>query len=99
MTGENRILRVDILHDCGESLNPAMDIGQIEGGFVQGVGWLTSEELWWNDAGELQTHAPSTYKIPTCSDLAPEFNVTMLLRTPQTAKIRSTGRRRSANRH
>ena len=55
-----------------------MDIGQIEGGFVQGAGWLTSEELWWNDAGELQTHAPSTYKIPTCSDLAPEFNVTML---------------------
>ena len=78
LTGENRILRVDILHDCGESLNPAMDIGQIEGGFVQGAGWLTSEELWWNDAGELQTHAPSTYKIPTCSDLAPEFNVTML---------------------
>ena len=78
LTGENRILRVDILHDCGESLNPAMDIGQIEGGFVQGAGWLMSEELWWNDAGELQTHAPSTYKIPTCSDLAPEFNVTML---------------------
>ena len=78
LTGENRILRVDILHDCGESLNPAMDLGQIEGGFVQGAGWLTSEELWWNDAGELQTHAPSTYKIPTCSDLAPEFNVTML---------------------
>ena len=78
LTGENRILRVDILHDCGESLNPAMDIGQIEGGFVQGAGWVTSEELWWNDTGELQTHAPSTYKIPTCSDLAPEFNVTML---------------------
>jgi xanthine dehydrogenase large subunit len=78
LTGENRILRVDILHDCGDSLNPAMDLGQIEGGFVQGAGWLTSEELWWNDAGVLQTYAPSTYKIPTCSDLAPEFNVTML---------------------
>jgi len=78
LTGENRIVRVDIVHDCGDSLNPAMDLGQVEGGFVQGAGWLTSEELWWNDAGELQTHAPSTYKIPTCSDLAPEFNVTLL---------------------
>ena len=78
LTGEHRILRVDIVHDCGESLNPAMDLGQVEGGFVQGAGWLTSEELCWNDAGELQTHAPSTYKIPTCSDLAPEFNVTLL---------------------
>ena len=78
LTGENRILRVDIVHDCGEPLNPAMDLGQVEGGFVQGAGWLTSEELCWNDAGELQTHAPSTYKIPTCSDLAPEFNVTLL---------------------
>jgi len=78
LTGENRILRVDILHDCGDSLNPAMDLGQVEGGFVQGAGWLTSEELWWNAAGELQTHAPSTYKIPTCSDLAPDFRVTLL---------------------
>jgi xanthine dehydrogenase large subunit len=78
LTGENRILRVDIVHDCGDSLNPAVDLGQVEGGFVQGAGWLTAEELWWNDAGELQTHAPSTYKIPTCSDLAPEFNVTLL---------------------
>jgi xanthine dehydrogenase large subunit len=78
LTGESRILRVDIVHDCGDSLNPAVDLGQVEGGFVQGAGWLTSEELWWNDAGELQTHAPSTYKIPTCSDLAPEFNVTLL---------------------
>jgi xanthine dehydrogenase large subunit len=78
LTGENRILRVDILHDCGEPLNPAMDLGQVEGGFVQGAGWLTSEELWWNEKGELQTHAPSTYKIPTCSDLAPDFRVTLL---------------------
>jgi xanthine dehydrogenase large subunit len=78
LTGESRILRVDIVHDCGDSLNPAVDLGQVEGGFVQGAGWLTSEELFWNDAGELQTHAPSTYKIPTCSDLAPEFNVTLL---------------------
>ena len=78
LTGENRTLRVDILHDCGESLNPAMDLGQIEGGYVQGVGWLTSEELWWNERGELGTHAPSTYKIPTCSDLAPDFRVELM---------------------
>jgi len=78
LTGENRILRVDIVHDCGEPLNPAMDLGQVEGGFVQGAGWLTSEELCWNDAGELQTHAPSTYKIPTCSDLPSPFNVSLL---------------------
>jgi xanthine dehydrogenase large subunit len=78
LTGENRLLRVDIVHDCGDSLNPAVDLGQVEGGFVQGVGWLTSEELCWNDAGELTTHAPSTYKIPTCSDLAPDFRVQLL---------------------
>jgi xanthine dehydrogenase large subunit len=82
LTGENRVLRVDILHDCGDSLNPAIDIGQIEGGYVQGVGWLTSEELWWNDRGELGTHAPSTYKIPTCSDLAPDFRVELMQSNP-----------------
>jgi xanthine dehydrogenase large subunit len=73
LTGENRLLRVDILHDVGKSLNPAIDLGQIEGGFVQGVGWLTTEELWWNERGELKTHAPSTYKIPACSDRAPDM--------------------------
>ncbi len=78
LTGENRVLRVDILHDCGDSLNPAIDLGQIEGGYVQGVGWLTTEELWWNESGELGTHAPSTYKIPTCSDLAPDFRVELM---------------------
>ncbi len=72
------MLRVDILHDCGDSLNPAIDLGQIEGGYIQGVGWLTTEELWWNEAGELGTHAPSTYKIPTCSDLAPDFRVELM---------------------
>ncbi len=82
LTGENRTLRVDILHDCGDSLNPAVDRGQIEGGYVQGVGWLTSEELWWNDRGELGTHAPSTYKIPTCSDLAPDFRVELMQGSP-----------------
>ena len=78
LSGEYRILRVDILHVGGESFNPAIAMGQIEGGFVQGVGWLTSEELWWNEAGELKTHAPSTYKIPTCSDLPVDFRATML---------------------
>jgi len=75
LTGENRILRCDILHDCGASLNPALDIGQIEGGFVQGAGWLTMEELVWDAAGHLKTHAPSTYKIPACSDRPEVFNV------------------------
>jgi len=77
LTGENRILRTDILHDAGNSLNPALDIGQIEGGFVQGAGWLTTEELVWDDAGRLRTHAPSTYKIPACSDRPPVFNVAL----------------------
>jgi xanthine dehydrogenase large subunit len=77
LTGENRLLRADILHDCGKSLNPAIDMGQIEGGFIQGVGWLTSEELWWNEFGELETHAPSTYKIPTSADVPEEFHVQM----------------------
>jgi xanthine dehydrogenase large subunit len=78
LTGEYRLLRVDIVHDCGKSLNPAIDLGQIEGGFVQGAGWLTSEELWWSAEGALKTHAPSTYKIPTCSDLPVDFRVEML---------------------
>lgn len=77
LTGENRILRTDILHDAGRSLNPAIDLGQIEGGFVQGAGWLTTEELVWNDAGKLTTHAPSTYKIPACSDRPLIFNVAL----------------------
>ena len=69
------MLRVDILHDAGRSLNPAIDLGQIEGGFVQGMGWLTTEELFWNDEGQLMTHAPSTYKIPACSDRPEDFRV------------------------
>jgi len=78
LTGESRLLRVDILHDVGESLNPAIDMGQVEGGFVQGVGWLTSEELWWDDQGRLMTHAPSTYKIPTSYDWPKTFNVDLI---------------------
>ncbi len=77
LTGENRILRADILHDTGTSLNPALDIGQIEGGYVQGAGWLTTEELVWDGKGRLSTHAPSTYKIPACSDRPPVFNVAL----------------------
>ena len=77
LTGENRILRTDILHDAGSSLNPAIDIGQIEGGYVQGAGWLTMEELCWDSSGKLLTHAPSTYKIPACSDRPPVFNVAL----------------------
>ena len=74
-TGESRVLKVDILHDVGRSINPALDIGQIEGGFVQGMGWLTSEQLVWNDKGLLTTHAPSTYKIPTSGDVPAHFKV------------------------
>jgi len=77
LTGENRILRTDILHDAGKSLNPALDIGQVEGAYVQGAGWLTTEELVWDDAGRLRTHAPSTYKIPACSDRPDIFNVAL----------------------
>jgi len=82
LTGETRLLRVDILHDAGQSLNSAIDLGQIEGGFLQGVGWLTSEELWWNEHGELRTHAPSTYKIPTARDWPPQWHVQMLQGRP-----------------
>jgi xanthine dehydrogenase large subunit len=75
LTGEYHVDRVDILHDVGKSLNPAIDMGQVEGGFIQGMGWLTTEELWWDDKGQLRTHAPSTYKIPLASDVPPVFNV------------------------
>jgi len=75
LTGEHRVLRVDILHDVGTPVNPALDLGQIEGGFVQGMGWLTSEQLVWNDKGVLTTHAPSTYKIPTAGDVPAHFSV------------------------
>ncbi|MBO6806281.1 xanthine dehydrogenase molybdopterin binding subunit [Thalassospira sp.] len=75
LTGEYKVTRVDIIHDVGRSLNPAIDLGQIEGGFIQGMGWLTSEELWWDDKGSLRTHAPSTYKIPACSDRPEDFRM------------------------
>ena len=75
LTGESRVVAVDILHDVGHSINPAIDIGQIEGGFVQGMGWLTTEQLAWNDKGYLATHAPSTYKIPATGDIPAHFKV------------------------
>ena len=77
MTGEMKVTRVDILHDVGHSLNPAIDIGQIEGGFVQGMGWLTTEELVYDAKGVLRTHAPSTYKIPCASDVPEDFRITL----------------------
>jgi len=77
LTGEYQIERTDILHDVGRSLNPAIDKGQVEGAFVQGAGWLTTEELWWDGKGRLRTHAPSTYKIPLASDRPAIFNVAL----------------------
>ena len=75
LTGENKILRADILHDAGRTINPAIEIGQIEGGFVQGAGWLTMEEVKWKSNGQIITHSPSTYKIPAVSDTPEKFNV------------------------
>src|SRR5581483_3039575 len=82
LTGESRVLRVDLVEDCGASLNPAIDLGQIEGAFVQGQGWFTCEELWWDKKGRLRTVGPSTYKIPGSRDVAPVFNVRMLDNAP-----------------
>ncbi|ACC69901.1 xanthine dehydrogenase molybdopterin binding subunit [Paraburkholderia phymatum] len=75
LTGEWKLVRADVLHDAGQSINPAIDLGQVEGAFIQGMGWLTTEELWWNRDGRLMTHAPSTYKIPAVSDTPAAFNV------------------------
>jgi xanthine dehydrogenase large subunit len=82
LTGETRVLRSELLQDCGASLNPAIDLGQIEGAFVQGIGWLTSEELWWDEKGRLKTHGPSTYKIPGSRDVPPVFNARILADSP-----------------
>jgi xanthine dehydrogenase large subunit len=82
LTGEMRVLRAELLQDCGRSLNPAIDLGQIEGAFVQGMGWLTTEELWWDQEGRLRTHGPSTYKIPGSRDVPPVFNARILADAP-----------------
>jgi xanthine dehydrogenase large subunit len=78
LTGAMTLLRTDILHDAGDSINPAIDIGQIEGGYVQGVGWCTTEEIKWDSAGNLLTHSPDTYKIPTATDIPADFRVRLL---------------------
>jgi len=85
LTGEHRVLRADLVQDCGRSLNPAVDLGQIEGAFVQGLGWLTCEELWWDDGGRLRTLGPSTYKIPGSRDVPPVMNVRLLEGAPARA--------------
>jgi xanthine dehydrogenase large subunit len=82
LTGEYRLLRADIIHDVGNSINPGIDIGQIEGGYIQGVGWLTSEELKWNGDGRLLSDSPATYKIPAISDAPDVFNVRRLENQP-----------------
>ncbi len=87
LTGEWRCLRADLLYDAGNSLNSAIDIGQVEGGFIQGMGWLTTEQLYWNPQGKLTTHAPSTYKIPAISDCPPDFRVALYQNTNQADSI------------
>src|SRR5207344_2517498 len=82
LTGESRVLRAELVQDCGRSLNPAIDLGQIEGAFVQGMGWLTTEELWWDPEGRLRTFGPSTYKIPGSRDVPPIFNARILADAP-----------------
>ncbi len=85
LTGESKTLRTDILHDAGKSINPAIDIGQVEGGYIQGLGWLTSEELKWDEQGRLTSANPATYKIPTANDIPEIFNVELLDDTPNVA--------------
>jgi xanthine dehydrogenase large subunit len=87
LTGENKIARVDILHDAGKAINPAIEIGQIEGGFVQGAGWLTMEEVNWKPNGEITTHSPSTYKIPSVSDMPEIFNVEIFKKGKNIEKV------------
>lgn len=90
LTGESKLLRTDILHDVGDSLNPDIDIGQIEGGFIQGVGWVTTEEIKWDNGGRLLTYSPDTYKIPTINDIPGEFNVELLSGFPNEGTIRKS---------
>jgi xanthine dehydrogenase large subunit len=90
LTGESRLLRSDILHDVGDSLNEEIDIGQIEGGFIQGVGWVTTEEIKWDKQGNLLTHSPDTYKIPTVNDIPDIFNIELLSGYPNNGTIRKS---------
>jgi len=87
LTGRHKLLRTDILHDTGTSINPAIDIGQVEGGFIQGVGWCTTEEIKWDENGRLMTHSPDTYKIPTVGDIPQDFRVSLLRTDPNPGTI------------
>jgi xanthine dehydrogenase molybdopterin-binding subunit B len=88
LTGHHTIPRTDILHDVGESLNPGIDIGQVEGGYVQGLGWVTTEEIRWDDKGNLLTHSPDTYKIPSVQDIPKDFRTQLLQGVPNPNTIR-----------
>ncbi|MBI4548962.1 MAG: xanthine dehydrogenase molybdopterin binding subunit [Ignavibacteriae bacterium] len=90
LTGQHTILRTDILHDVGDSLNPNIDIGQVEGGYIQGVGWCTTEEIKWDDKGNLLTHSPDTYKIPSVQDIPKDFRVKLLEGVPNPNTIRQS---------
>jgi xanthine dehydrogenase molybdopterin binding subunit/xanthine dehydrogenase small subunit len=87
LTGMHRVLRVDILHDVGESINPGINRGQVEGGFIQGMGWLTTEELKWDEKGRLLTHSPDTYKIPAAGDTPTDFRVSLLKNAGQAGVV------------
>ena len=87
LTGENKIIQADILHDAGKAINPAIELGQIEGGFVQGAGWLTMEEVKWKSNGQITTHSPSTYKIPAVSDMPEKFNVEIFKKGENIEKV------------
>jgi xanthine dehydrogenase large subunit len=82
LTGHVELLRTDILHDAGDSINPGIDMGQVQGGYVQGVGWVTTEEIKWDAEGHLLTHSPDTYKIPTANDIPRDFRVSLLEGVP-----------------
>jgi xanthine dehydrogenase molybdopterin-binding subunit B len=88
LTGRHTILRTDILHDAGDSINPGIDLGQIEGGYIQGVGWCTTEEIKWDEKGNLMTHSPDTYKIPTVQDIPRDFRAALLQGVPNPMTIR-----------
>ncbi|HTR80851.1 MAG TPA: xanthine dehydrogenase molybdopterin binding subunit [Bacteroidota bacterium] len=90
LTGRHTILRTDILHDVGDSLNPLIDLGQVEGGYIQGVGWCTTEEIKWDDAGNLLTHSPDTYKIPSVQDIPKDFRVALLTGVPNPNAVRKS---------
>jgi xanthine dehydrogenase large subunit len=90
LTGFHKNLRTDILHDVGDSINPGLDIGQVEGGYIQGVGWCTTEEVKWNDKGHLLNHSPDTYKIPSVQDIPEDFRTHLLQEAPNPRAVRKS---------